>query len=146
MDDVDIRAMNLCYLRKHIGIVTQEPILFNCSIKDNITYGLDDRDIMMDEIIDVAKKVNIHNFITSLSQVNYFNSHSFWINVYLTISIFSQRYDTLAGESGNQLSGGQKQRIAIARALIRNPKILLLDEATSALDSENESVSAFLLW
>lgn len=70
--------MNLCYLRKHIGIVTQEPILFNCSIKDNITYGLDNRDdIMMDEIIDVAKKANIHNFITSLSQVNYFNTYLF---------------------------------------------------------------------
>lgn len=64
--------MNLCHLRKNIGIVTQEPILFNCSIKDNILYGVDDREVTMDEIIDVAKKANIHNFITStLAQVNY---------------------------------------------------------------------------
>lgn len=77
MDDHDIRAINLRHLRKNIGIVSQEPILFNCSIKDNITYGLDDRDIMMDEIIDVAKKANIHNFITSLSQVNYFKTYVF---------------------------------------------------------------------
>lgn len=69
--------MNLCHLRKHIGIVTQEPTLFNCSIKDNITYGLDDRNIMMDKIIDVAKKANIHDFITSLPQVNYFNKYLF---------------------------------------------------------------------
>jgi ABC-type multidrug transport system fused ATPase/permease subunit len=63
--------MNLCHLRKNIGIVTQEPILFNCSIKDNILYGVGDREVTMDEIIDVAKKANIHNFITStLAQVN----------------------------------------------------------------------------
>lgn len=63
--------MNLCHLRKNIGIVTQEPILFNCSIKDNILYGVSDREVTMDEIIDVAKKANIHNFITStLAQVN----------------------------------------------------------------------------
>ncbi|XP_025418287.1 multidrug resistance protein 1-like [Sipha flava] len=119
VDDHDIRAMNLCHLRKNIGIVTQEPILFNCSIKDNILYGVGDREVTMDEIIDVAKKANIHNFITST---------------------LAQRYDTLAGDRGSQLSGGQKQRIAIARALIRNPKILLLDEATSALDTESETV------
>lgn len=57
--------MNLRHLRQHIGIVTQEPILFNCSIKDNIVYGVNDREVTMDEIIDVAKKANIHNFITS---------------------------------------------------------------------------------
>lgn len=72
MDDHDIRAMNLCHLRKNIGIVTQEPILFNSSIKDNIAYGVNDREVTMDEIIDVAKKANIHNFITTtLTQVNY---------------------------------------------------------------------------
>lgn len=64
--------MNLCHLRKNIGIVTQEPILFNCSIKDNILYGVGDREVTMDEIIDVAKKANIHDFITStLTQVSY---------------------------------------------------------------------------
>lgn len=64
--------MNLCHLRQNIGIVTQEPILFNCSIKDNIAYGVVNReDVSMDEIIDAAKKANIHNFITTLTQVNH---------------------------------------------------------------------------
>lgn len=63
--------MNLQHLRKHIGFVTQEPVLFNCSIKDNIAYGIDDREVTMDEIIDVATKANIHSFITTLAQVNY---------------------------------------------------------------------------
>lgn len=71
MDDHDIRAMNLRHLRKHIGIVTQEPVLFNCSIKDNIAYGIDNREVTMDEIINAAEKANIHNFITTLIQVNY---------------------------------------------------------------------------
>ncbi|XP_050434282.1 ATP-dependent translocase ABCB1-like [Adelges cooleyi] len=118
VDDYDIRAINVQHLRKHIGIVTQEPILFNCSIKENIAYGAD-REVTMAEIIEVAQKANIHNFITTS---------------------LTQSYDTLAGERGSQLSGGQKQRVAIARALIRNPKILLLDEATSALDTESEQV------
>lgn len=63
--------MNLHHLRKHIGLVTQEPVLFNCSLKDNIAYGIDDREVNMNEIIDVAKKANIHSFITTLAQVNY---------------------------------------------------------------------------
>lgn len=72
MDDYDIRAINLRHLRKHIGVVPREPVLFNCSIKDNITYGVDDREVTIAEIIEVAKKTNIHNFITSnLAQVNY---------------------------------------------------------------------------
>lgn len=71
VDDRDIRAINLHHLRKHIGIVTQEPVLFNCSIKDNIAYGVNNREVTMDEVIDVAKKANIHNFITTLTQVNY---------------------------------------------------------------------------
>lgn len=72
--------MNLCHLRQNIGIVTQEPILFNSSIKDNIAYGIINREVPMDEIIDVAKKANIHNFITTLAQVNY--------NQYLVITCF----------------------------------------------------------
>jgi len=67
--------MNLRHLRKHIGIVTQEPILFNCSIKDNIAYGVNDREVTMEEIIDVAKKANIHNFISTLSQVRNLPTH-----------------------------------------------------------------------
>ncbi|CAI6347628.1 unnamed protein product [Macrosiphum euphorbiae] len=116
VDNHDIQAMNLCHLRQNIGIVTQEQTLFKNSIKDNIAYGVSNREVPMDEIIDAAKKANIHNYITTLAQ----------------------RYDTLVGDQGSQLSEGQKQRVAIARALIRNPKILLLDEATRELDKENE--------
>ncbi|XP_046851815.1 ATP-dependent translocase ABCB1-like [Xenia sp. Carnegie-2017] len=112
----DIKALNLKWLRSHIGVVSQEPILFATTIADNISYGREGA--TMDEIIEVAKKANAHSFITQ----------------------FPQGYQTLCGERGAQMSGGQKQRIAIARALIRNPKILLLDEATSALDTESESI------
>lgn len=66
--------MNLSHLRKHIGIVTQEPILFNCSIKDNIAYGIDDREVTMDKIINAAEKANIHSFISTLIQVNHINN------------------------------------------------------------------------
>ncbi|ORX47670.1 multidrug resistance protein 1 [Piromyces finnis] len=108
---------NIKWLRQQIGIVSQEPCLFNISIKDNIRYGKDDASD--EEIQEAAKKANIHNFIMSLPE----------------------GYDTLVGGEGtSQMSGGQKQRIAIARAIIRSPKILLLDEATSALDAESELV------
>lgn len=80
MDDYDIRAINLRHLREHIGIVTQEPVLFNCSIKDNIAYGVNNREVTMDEIIDVAKKANIHNFITTLTQVNISKQYKFEYN------------------------------------------------------------------
>jgi len=118
--DVD-RKKNVDYqlkwLRENIGIVNQEPSLFNISIKDNIRYGK--ADATDKEIIEASKKANIHDFIKSLPD----------------------GYDTLVGSIGtSRMSGGQKQRIAIARAIIRNPKILLLDEATSALDAESESV------
>ncbi|OUM56955.1 hypothetical protein PIROE2DRAFT_49127 [Piromyces sp. E2] len=108
---------NVKWLREQIGIVNQEPCLFNISIKENIKYGK--QNATDEEIYEAAKKANIHDFIMSLPE----------------------KYDTLVGGMGtSQMSGGQKQRIAIARAMIRNPKILLLDEATSALDAESELV------
>ena len=96
--------LDLYWLRSQIGIVSQEPILFDLSIKDNIAYGDNSRDVSTDEIIEAAKKANIHDFIGTLPKA----------------------YETNVGSKGTQLSGGQKQRIAIARALIRDPKILLL--------------------
>ncbi|ORX55898.1 multidrug resistance protein 1 [Piromyces finnis] len=117
VDDVENKEYNIKWLRQQIGIVNQEPCLFNISIKENIKYGkLDATD---EEIYEACKKANIHDFIMSLPE----------------------KYDTLVGGLGtSQMSGGQKQRIAIARAMIRNPKILLLDEATSALDAESELI------
>ncbi|GAB6020134.1 hypothetical protein CHUAL_002862 [Chamberlinius hualienensis] len=118
MDGTDVAQLNIGWLRSRIGIVSQEPILFDRSIAQNIAYGDNFREVPMDEIIQAAKNANIHNFITALPE----------------------GYETSVGDKGTQLSGGQKQRIAIARALVRNPKILLLDEATSALDTESEKV------
>lgn len=118
LDGENLKDVALNSLRSLMGIVAQEPNLFNKSIADNIAYGDNSRDVPMDEIIQAAKNANIHNFITGLPQ----------------------GYNTELGEKAVRLSGGQKQRIAIARALVRNPKILLLDEATSALDTESEKV------
>ncbi|ORX76879.1 P-loop containing nucleoside triphosphate hydrolase protein [Anaeromyces robustus] len=117
VDDIQNKDYNVKWLREQIGIVNQEPCLFNISIKDNIKYGkLDATD---EEIYEAGRKANIHDFIMSLPD----------------------KYDTLVGGLGtSQMSGGQKQRVAIARAMVRNPKILLLDEATSALDAESELV------
>ncbi|VDP20128.1 unnamed protein product [Echinostoma caproni] len=115
-DGMNLRDLAPQWVRHQIGLVSQEPVLFNVTIRDNIAYGDNTRDVSMDEIMDAARQANIHEFIASLPK----------------------GYDTLAGEGGSQLSGGQKQRIAIARALIRKPVLLLLDEATSSLDSENE--------
>eukprot|EP00117_Sycon_ciliatum_P002774 scpid23728/ scgid7858/ Multidrug resistance protein 1A; ATP-binding cassette sub-family B member 1A; MDR1A; Multidrug resistance protein 3; P-glycoprotein 3 len=118
LDGEDIREYNLAWLRSQIGVVSQEPLLFAATIKENIMYGLDRGYITQDEVEVAATAANAHSFIMDLPH----------------------GYDTLVGERGSQLSGGQKQRVAIARALIRNPRILLLDEATSALDTESEGI------
>ena len=117
IDGRDIRSYQLRSLRKHIALVSQEPTLFAGTIKENITYGASDKTSEA-EIIEAAKAANAHDFIAGLKD----------------------GYDTWCGDRGVQLSGGQKQRIAIARAILKNPKILLLDEATSALDSQSEKV------
>ena len=112
-------SLNLKYLRSIVGVVSQEPVLFNMSIADNIRFGRDGGEgVSMEEIQQAARAANVHDFIAGLPN----------------------GYNTFVGDRGAQLSGGQKQRVAIARALIREPKILLLDEATSALDSESEAL------
>ncbi|ELR55703.1 ATP-binding cassette sub-family B member 10, mitochondrial, partial [Bos mutus] len=117
LDGHDIRQLNPVWLRSKIGTVSQEPILFSCSIAENIAYGADNPTSVTAEQIEQAAAV---------------------ANAAAFIQNFPQGFSTVVGEKGVLLSGGQKQRIAIARALLKNPKILLLDEATSALDAENE--------
>ncbi|CAB4288377.1 unnamed protein product [Prunus armeniaca] len=116
IDGVDIRTLQLKWIRSKMGLVSQEHALFGTSIKENIMFGK--LDANMDEVTAAAMAANAHNFIRQLPQ----------------------GYETKIGERGALLSGGQKQRIAIARAIIKNPVILLLDEATSALDSESETL------
>jgi ABC transporter fused permease/ATP-binding protein len=113
-DGQDLHSLDPEWLRRQIGIVAQEPILFSTTIEDNIRYGREDASEI--EIVAAAKAANADEFIRK----------------------FPEGYKTQVGERGVQLSGGQKQRIAIARAVLKNPKVLILDEATSALDAESE--------
>uniref|UniRef100_A0A7M4FAM3 Multidrug resistance protein 1-like n=1 Tax=Crocodylus porosus TaxID=8502 RepID=A0A7M4FAM3_CROPO len=117
-DGFDTKSLHLPWLRSKLGIVSQEPILFDCSIAENIQYGDNSRVVSQEEVVEAAKAANIHTFIENLPE----------------------KYNTRVGDKGAQLSGGQKQRIAIARALVRKPAVLLLDEATSALDTESEKI------
>ena len=116
VDNHDLRTVQLHSLRHQMGMVLQETILFSGTVRDNIAYGK--LDATEEEIIQAAKVANAHDFIMNLPD----------------------KYNTVVGERGVGLSGGQRQRIAIARAVLRNPRILILDEATSALDQESESV------
>jgi ATP-binding cassette subfamily B protein len=116
IDGIDAREISLRSLRSQIGIVTQDTFLFNASIRENILFGR--KDATEEEMIEACKAAYIHDFIASLDE----------------------GYDTLVGERGIKLSGGEKQRIAIARAILRNPRIIILDEATSSLDSHAETL------
>ena len=116
IDDVNIADVTLASLREKIGIVPQETVLFNGSIYDNILYG--DLTATTEEVMAAAKATNAHDFIMQMAD----------------------QYQTQIGERGSKLSGGQRQRIAIARAILKNPRILILDEATSALDTESEKL------
>mmetsp|Transcript_58653 Transcript_58653/g.137329 ORF Transcript_58653/g.137329 Transcript_58653/m.137329 type:complete len:653 (-) Transcript_58653:110-2068(-) len=116
IDDIDVKQLKYSYLRRHMAVVSQEPILFAISARENIAFGVEEID--ENKLMEAAKLANCHGFISQ----------------------FTDGYNTLVGERGIQLSGGQKQRVAIARAIMANPSILLLDEATSALDAESEGI------
>ena len=115
LDGVNLNEYSREFLRSQIGIVEQEPFLFSCSIRDNITYGVH-REVSQEEIEEAAREAAIHDVILD----------------------FKHGYDTLVGERGVTLSGGQKQRLAIARTLLINPRILILDDSTSSVDMETE--------
>ena len=117
LDGVDIRTLNLRWLRSQLGLVGQEPVLFEGTVAENIGYGKEGAS--QDEIEEAARAANAHGFVTDS---------------------LPDGYATQVGQGGGMLSGGQKQRVAIARAIVRKPAVLLLDEATSALDNESERV------
>ncbi len=116
LDGIDIRRLDLKFLRRNVGMVTQETYLFNGTIRENLLYANDQS--TEEDMVSACKDANIHDYITSLP-----NS-----------------YDTMIGNRGTKLSGGEKQRLSIARAILKNPRILVLDEATSSLDSISESL------
>jgi ATP-binding cassette subfamily B protein len=114
LDGEDTRNLKIKSLRKHIGIVRQDPFIFSTTLWENIAYGV--KDATFEQIKEAARRAKIHDFIASLPE----------------------KYDTKVGERGVTLSGGQKQRVAIARALLKNPKILILDDSTSSVDTQTE--------
>jgi ATP-binding cassette subfamily B protein len=116
LDGVELKDYSRAYLRKQIGIVEQEPFLFSRSIRENIMYGVG-RDVPTEEVERAAKAAAVHDVILT----------------------FPDGYNTLVGEKGVTLSGGQKQRVAIARTLLKNPRILILDDSTSSVDTETEA-------
>ena len=118
IDGIDLKDYDLCWIRRAIGFVAQEPTLYSTTIEDNVTYGV--TEYTMEEFNKVCELANIDKFVNDKS-------------------MFPAGYKTLVGEKGARVSGGQKQRIAIARALMKNSKILVFDEATSALDAESEN-------
>jgi subfamily B ATP-binding cassette protein HlyB/CyaB len=116
IDGVDLAVVDPAWLRRQIGVVLQDNILFNASVRENI--ALADPSMSIDRVIEAANLAGAHDFILGLPE----------------------GYDTVVGERGSSLSGGQRQRVAIARALVTNPRILIFDEATSALDYESEQI------
>jgi ATP-binding cassette subfamily B protein len=116
LDGYDLRKIKLDSLAEHVGMVTQETYLFHATIRENLLYARPEA--TQEEIEAVCKAANIHDFITTLED----------------------DYDTVVGERGYRLSGGEKQRVAIARVLLKDPRVLILDEATSHLDSQSEAL------